>query len=135
VTVGLVHWSLDRKGLTSGFVPAKVHEKLDFVSVHIYPEAGKLDEALETLQGFNLGKPVVIEEIFPLKCSTAELETFLQSARGQHAGLMGFYWGKTREECKRSGTLRDAIMLSWLDYFFQNRPPVPNPGIEPAARP
>jgi hypothetical protein len=33
LTVGLVDWSLDRKGLTSGFVPEKVAGDLDFVSV------------------------------------------------------------------------------------------------------
>jgi hypothetical protein len=65
ITVGLVDWSLDRKGLTSGFVPEKVTEKLDFVSVHLYPEAGKLDEATKTLRDFSVGKPVVVEETFP----------------------------------------------------------------------
>ncbi|MCA9204671.1 MAG: cellulase family glycosylhydrolase, partial [Planctomycetales bacterium] len=49
VTVGLVPWSLDRPGLTSGFVPEKVADDLDFVAVHIYPEKGKVDEAIETL--------------------------------------------------------------------------------------
>src|SRR5262249_38747475 len=36
-TVGLVHWSLDRNGLTSGFVPEKVVADLDFLCVHLYP--------------------------------------------------------------------------------------------------
>ncbi|HKB37367.1 MAG TPA: cellulase family glycosylhydrolase, partial [Gemmataceae bacterium] len=36
VTVGLVHWSLDRKGLTSGFVPEKIVADLDFLCVHLY---------------------------------------------------------------------------------------------------
>lgn len=40
VTVGLADWSLDRTGQTSGFVPEKVTEKLDFVSVRLYPAAG-----------------------------------------------------------------------------------------------
>ena len=53
VTVGLVDWSLDRKGLTSGFVPDKIAEHLDFVCVHIYPQAGKVNEALETLTGYD----------------------------------------------------------------------------------
>ena len=44
-------WSLDRPGLTSGFVPEKVADDLDFVSVHLYPEKGKVDEALKTLAG------------------------------------------------------------------------------------
>src|SRR5262245_54450974 len=51
VTVGMVDWSLDRPGLTSGFVPEKVAANLDFLCVHIYPEKGKLAEALTTLKG------------------------------------------------------------------------------------
>src|SRR5262245_27848576 len=74
ITVGLVDWSLDRKGLTSGFVPGKVADDLDFVSVHLYPKSGKLDEAARTLKGFSVGKPVVVEETFPLKCSPEELD-------------------------------------------------------------
>ena len=49
VTVGLVDWSLDRPGLTSGFVPAEIAPEVDFLCVHLYPEAGKVDEALKTL--------------------------------------------------------------------------------------
>jgi hypothetical protein len=44
ITVGLVPWSLDRPGLTSGFVPEKIAYDLDFIAVHIYPESGKVDE-------------------------------------------------------------------------------------------
>src|SRR5580704_2517182 len=58
ITVGLVDWSLDRPGLSSGFVPTKIAADLDFVAVHLYPKAGKLDEALKTLAGFAVGKPV-----------------------------------------------------------------------------
>jgi hypothetical protein len=69
VTVGLVHWSLDRPGMTSGFVPKEIAPELDFISVHLYPEKGKVEEALEKLSGFAVGKPVVIEETFVHKCS------------------------------------------------------------------
>ena len=71
ITVGLVPWSLDKPGLTSGFVPDKIAAELDFIAVHLYPEAGQVETALETLQGFSVGKPVIVEEMFPLKCSTA----------------------------------------------------------------
>src|SRR5439155_7839282 len=64
VTVGLLDWSLDRKGMTTGFVPERVAGDLDFLCVHLYPKAGKLQEDLETLQGFAVGKPVVLEELF-----------------------------------------------------------------------
>jgi len=35
ITVGLVPWSLDKPGLTSGFVPDKIAAELDFEAVHI----------------------------------------------------------------------------------------------------
>jgi len=117
VTVGLVDWSLDRKGLTSGFVPEKVTQKLDFVSVHLYPEAGKLDEAARTLKGFSVGKPVVVEETFPLKCSPKELDGFIGRSGEDAAGWVSFYWGNPPEELRRSKQIGDAILLQWLDLF------------------
>ncbi|HMP57771.1 MAG TPA: cellulase family glycosylhydrolase [Gemmatales bacterium] len=117
VTVGLVDWSLDRKGLTSGFVPEKVTEKLDFVSVHLYPETGKLDEATQTLKGFAVGKPVVVEEMFPLKCSPKQLDEFIEKSGKDAAGWVCFYWGKPPEELRRSKNIGDAILLQWLELF------------------
>jgi hypothetical protein len=117
VTVGLVDWSLDRPGLTSGFVPAQVAPELDFVSVHLYPEAGKLDEAHKTLEGFGVGKPVVVEETFPLRCSPAELGRFIDRAGPRAAGWVGFYWGQPPEELRRSREIKDALTLGWLEMF------------------
>ena len=117
LTVGLVDWSLDRKGLTSGFVPAKVADDLDFVSVHLYPRKGKVDEALKTLAGFAVGKPVLVEETFPLACSPQELEDFVEGSKKHAAGWIGFYWGKPPAELRRSGTVPDALTLGWLELF------------------
>ncbi len=117
ITVGLVDWSLDRPGLTSGFVPAKVAEDFDFVSVHLYPKKGKVHEALQTLAGFAVGKPILIEETFPLACSPEELEQFLEGSRKEAAGWLGFYWGKPPEELRRSNSISDALTLGWLELF------------------
>ncbi len=117
VTVGLVDWSLDRKGLTSGFDPVKVTGKLDFVSVHLYPETGKLGEAKTTLKGFAVGKPVVVEETFPLKCSPKELEEFITLSGEDAAGWVSFYWGKSLQELRDSKEFGDAILLQWLERF------------------
>ncbi|MFO0810525.1 MAG: cellulase family glycosylhydrolase [Gemmataceae bacterium] len=119
ITVGLVDWSLDRAGLTSGFVPNKIAEQLDFVSVHLYPETGKLDEARATLKGFAIGKPVVVEETFPLKCSPAELDEFIGRASGDAAGWISFYWGLSPEQLQQSKKLGDAILRQWLQRFEQ----------------
>jgi hypothetical protein len=117
ITVGLVPWSLDRPGLTSGFVPDKVAADLDFVSVHIYPDEGKVKEAVHTLSGFAVGKPVLVEEMFPLKCSPRELEAFIDGSKKTAAGWIGFYWGTPPEELRRSRTISDALTLGWLELF------------------
>jgi len=121
VTVGLVPWSLDKPGLSSGFVPEKIAEPLDFLCVHIYPESDKLTEAQETLKGFNVGKPVVIEELFPLKCSADELGKFIDDSKLHAAGWIGFYWGKTPEQYREGNTLIDAITLKWLELFQSHK--------------
>ena len=137
ITVGLVPWSLDRRGLSSGFVPREIAPELDFVSVHIYPQAGKVGEALDTLKGFSVGKPVVVEEMFPLACSIEELETFVDRSAKTAQGWIGFYWGKTAEECRKSATIPDAMVAAWLEWFQRHGPPrvgVPPLGGDPAER-
>jgi hypothetical protein len=118
VTVGLVHWSLDRPGLTSGFVPDKIADELDFIAMHINPEKGKVDEAMETVKGFAaVGKLVVIEETFPLKCSQDEMSRFIDESKSVASGWISFYWGKTLEECRKGGTIGEAMMANWLESF------------------
>ena len=117
MTVGLVDWSLDRPGLTSGFVPEKIVDDLDFLSVHLYPETGKLEDALKTLKGFSVGKPVVIEETFPLKCSMAEFGQFVEQSKKHTAGFIGFYWGQSPNELRGSNKIENALTLGWLEFF------------------
>ena len=117
ITLGLVPWSLDRPGLTSGFVPKQVIGDLDFISVHIYPRSGHVGDALKTVKGFSVGKPVLIEEVFPLKCSLSELETFINRSRLTAVGWIGFYWGRTPRDYRKSSGLRDALMAEWLEFF------------------
>jgi len=78
----------------------KVAPELDFISVHIYPEKEKVDEAIKTLKQFAIGKPVVIEETFPLTCSTPDLEAFLKQSRGIAHGWIGHYEGQTIHDLK-----------------------------------
>jgi hypothetical protein len=122
ITVGLVDWSLNRPGLTSGFVPDRITNDLDFICVHLYPAQGKVDEAVKTLAAFSVGKPVVIEETFPLKCSLEEFGQFVEASKPHAAGWIGFYWGKPPEELRRSKEIKDALMLGWLEFFEKKRP-------------
>lgn len=122
ITVGLVDWSLDRPGLTSGFIPDKTCQSLDFLSVHLYPKRGKLPEAHQTLKGFQMGKPIVLEETFALECSPMELADFLKSSDGELAGVFSFYWGTPLSELKKSKAIGDAILRSWLEVYLSINP-------------
>ena len=117
ITVGLVDWSLDRPGLTSGFVPQKIVPELDFVAVHLYARTGKLDPAVETFRGFAAGKPLVVEESFPLWCTAEELEQFVEKAEPLVAGWFFFYWGRTLEELAQDRDISSTILRSWLERF------------------
>lgn len=122
ITVGMVEWSLDRPGMTSGFVPEKIAGDLDFIAMHIYPEKGKVDDAVETVKGFAaVGKPVVIEETFVLKCRADELGEFIDRSREHAAGWIGFYWGSTPDEIRPAKTILEALTLSWLELFQEKR--------------
>jgi len=125
ITVGLVDWSLDRSGLTSGFVPEKIAQELDFLCAHIYPVGGKISEALEKTRAFAAcGKPVVIEETFPLKCSTKEFDRFIRDSHPAACGWIGFYWGATIDELEsnRKRSIAISITLGCLKYFMYKKP-------------
>lgn len=126
ITVGLLPWSRQWRHL-SGFLPAAVAPELDFLSVHIYPDRKLPDEAMESLQHFAVGKPLVIEETFPLHCDAAQLEAFLRSSRQYASGWLGHYDGDSPawlDERQRQGTLTmpQAIYREWLRLFVRLGP-------------
>jgi hypothetical protein len=121
ITVGLLPWTPELRHL-SGFLPDKVAPELDFVSVHIYPKTGKVDEAMTGLKHFAVGKPLVIEETFNLSCPIADVEAFLKQSREHACGWMGHYDGQTIEQLderreKKTITLPQAIYRDWLVLF------------------
>ena len=125
-TVGMLPWSRQWKHL-SGFLPEKVAPELDFISVHIYPDAKLPAEAMECLKQFAVGKPVVIEETFPLSCGVKQLETFLRDSREFACGWIGHYDGHPPAEIdalEKSGkmTPTQAIYREWLRLFVRLTP-------------
>lgn len=117
ITVGVIPWAHTWPKARPLFYSKRVRENLDFVSVHFYPNKGQVEKALAALAVYDVGKPLVVEEMFPLKCGLEELETFVDSSRATADGWIGFYWGKTAEESRLSATLSDAITAAWLDFF------------------
>jgi hypothetical protein len=72
---------------------------------------------LMLLGSMAVGKPVVIEEMFPLSCSMDSFRMFVAESRESASGWIGFYGGKTLGECRASRDMKDAFMAQWLEYF------------------
>jgi len=122
ITVGVIPWAVVFKGAKPLFHSKHVGEPLDFVSVHFYPEKGKVDVALDALSVYEIGKPLVIEEMFPLKCSLDEMHTFIEGSRPYVDGWISFYWGATIEENEEAGDIKGAIVAQWLRAFRSMSP-------------
>jgi len=117
ITVGVIPWVHTFPKAKPLFYSKEVSENLDFASVHFYPQSGEVNKALTALAAYDIGKPLIVEEMFPLRCNTEELDAFIDSSRRIADGWIGFYWGKTPEEYRRSRELRDALTLAWLEFF------------------
>jgi hypothetical protein len=118
ITVGLVSWE-EAFGLEakSAFCDPDVSATLDFLSVHYYPRQGKLDDDLAILKHYDLGKPLVIEEVFPLSADVETTETFIERSRTNADGWISFYWGKTPDEYEKEPGIKGALTGSWLRHF------------------
>ena len=133
ITVGAIPWALTWPNAKPLFYSREVSENLDFVSVHFYPKAGEVEKALKALAVYAIGKPIVIEEMFPLHCSMEELDRFIEGSRTWAGGWIGFYWGKTLDEYKREKrSMGDQLTLNWLEYFVKKAPDIARP---PARQP
>ncbi len=118
ITVGAIPWALTWPTAKPLFYSSEVSRHLDFVSLHFYPKKGEVDRALQALAVYDIGKPMIIEEMFPLNCSVSELNDFIEGSRKLAAGWIGFYWGKTIEQyLKTPDEVGDSLTLGWLEYF------------------
>jgi len=117
ITVGVIPWAQVFPGARPLFHSPEVGKTLDFVSIHLYPRAGKLEEDITALKVYQVGKPIVIEEFFPLSASFEETEAFMTRAKPIVAGWMSFYWGKTIEENEKKGDISGALVAGWLKRF------------------
>lgn len=119
VTVGVIPWVFVFGGGKPLFHSPIVGKRLDFVAVHFYPKKGEVDKALTALRAYDLSKPIVIEEMFPLSCSQEELAEFIHGSSDITDGWISFYWGKTAKQLRAAEkpTIGEAITASWLEKF------------------
>lgn len=122
ITVGVIPWEqLFKQAAPSAFRSPDVCEPLDFISIHYYPEEGKLKEDLANLKLYEIGKPLVIEEIFPLNAGYDSTEAFIKSSQEYVDGWFSFYWGTSTEEYEKRGDAKAIYIGSWLHRYTTMR--------------
>lgn len=118
--------------ITMGMLPfpgayKAVAEQLDFVSPHLYPKSGKVDDEIKLLKQFAWDKPIVIGETFPLSCGVEDERDFLLQSRASARGWIGHWPDESPvklAELKATGqaTIHNAIWLSWVELFRELGP-------------
>lgn len=121
-----------RRLITLGMLPfpnlyKSLSARLDFVSPHLYPASGKVEQELALLKQFDWGKPIVIEETFPLSCGVDDERQFLLKSRGIAAGWIGHWPDQPPSrlaDLQKSGNITpgDAMWLGWVNLFKQIGP-------------
>lgn len=110
--------------ITTGFLNLgniqQFEEDLDYVSVHIYPASGALQESVDFIEN-NQTAPLIIEETFNLNCNINELEEFLDGIEGKYHGLLGHYKGLTLEELE-NGSIVDALNKNFIEMMVRRNP-------------
>jgi len=123
ITVGVIPWAQVFPGAKPVFYSPEACGPLDFTSVHFYPNKGDIAGSLAALKIYNVGKPLVIEEIFPLSCSVEETAAFIDGSRSHADGWISFYWGKTIEENEQKRDVNGMLIAQWLRWFRDHAPP------------
>ena len=101
--------------------PSSIAPVVDFFAPHIYPATKRIDRALGDLAHYKVGRPIVIEETFPLNCTPAEYADFLRRSRTIANGWIAHFWSSPEDLKKRSDA--DSIKtLQSLDVFQRLNP-------------
>lgn len=124
ITVGEIPWSQVWPKARPVFYTPRTAGRLDFVSVHFYPGRDQLQKDVAALAAYDLGKPLVVEEVFPLSCTLADLDRFIDATGGRVDGWVSHYFGSTIAEHRARGTLTDLIVAEFLDYWRRKGPEV-----------
>lgn len=121
ITVGVIPWAHVWPGAKPLFYSPEVSGALDFVSIHLYPKRGEVNQALSAMAVYDMGKPLVIEETFPLSCTLEEMDDFLKRSKTRAEGYFSFYWGRTIAEYSAATKKKEvsALVGGWLKYFQQ----------------
>lgn len=117
ITVGVIPWVQSFPTAKPLFYSPEASANLDFVSVHFYPKKNELAQTIKALKAYDIGKPLVIEETFPLSCGFDEMTDFIHQSRPVADGWISFYWGKRADEYAQSKDFIDQMMKEWLTRY------------------
>jgi len=98
ISVGVIPWAQIWPKAKPVFYAPEVAKHFDFVSIHVYPGKGKVDQAVAALAVYDIGKPLVVEETFPLECTMEEMDRFVEAGKGRVDGWISHYFGHTIEQ-------------------------------------
>jgi lysophospholipase L1-like esterase len=125
ITVGEIPWAIVWPGAKPFFASKAIGQNLDFASIHVYPEKGKVAQSIKVVEGYQLGKPIVIEELFPLGCSQDEVDQFIDGTSKTAAGWISHYWRKrVGVQVSDQTEVADLLMENWLNYFQKKTPQI-----------
>ena len=116
ITMGLI-WIAGADPNNFPVPPSKLAPLVDFFAVHAYPAAGKVDAALDYVARYRRGKPVVVEETYPLNCSPQEYADFLRRSRSVAGGWLAHFWSLTPKDLEGKTDAGSVLMLASLDAF------------------
>jgi hypothetical protein len=122
ITVGLIWVSTVNPEVWSGFPPKEISPDLDFLAVHVYPERGQINIAVDSLRRYQVGKPVVVEETFPMNSSPAEWRMFLESSRGLAQGWLGQYWSLSPKDIEGSDDIVNKLLRGQFEVLQSLNP-------------
>jgi aryl-phospho-beta-D-glucosidase BglC (GH1 family) len=117
ITVGVIPWAFVWPQAKPVFYSPDAIPNLDFVSIHVYPHTGKLENELSALSVYQLGKPLIIEETFPLTCSIADLNRFIEATTNRVDGWISHYFGHTVAQHKAGAKPGGPAVAEFLEYW------------------
>lgn len=117
VTVGIIPWAQIFPQAKPLFYAPDAAKHLDFVSVHFYPKAGEIENALQALSVYDIDKPLVVEEIFPLSCSLKEVDRFIEESNERVDGWISHYFGHTPAQHRNGAEPAGESVAEFLEYW------------------
>lgn len=116
--------------VTVGFIGlgiiSRFNDLLDYNSAHIYPETGKIHEAIQFVEDNVTEKPLVIEETGPLGSGFEDMELFITSIEPITSGIISHFQGQTIAELMQSNNFLDIYNRQWYRIFTRDLNPFYN---------